>query len=562
MSFFSRVSIRAKLIGAFAVLVLTLAGLGLFSVSGLRAVNGQTEEIADKWLPSVKSIGDLTTQAVEFREAVLRRLMNTDDAMTAQLDAEMDKVLGEIKSSRTAYEKLISSEEEQDLYDEFSRQWEFYLELIPPVIQFSRANEPDKAREYYLKNGLPLVRTFAQPLDQLVQLNSEGADRAKASASASFGSTMTSVLAVVIGATILAVAMGLLIIRAISKGIASLTSPMGKLAAGDLSVAIPMRGDKTELGTMADAVQVFKDALITKKEADEAAALEADAKMRRAQRLDQITRSFETNVSALTQALSSAAAEMETTARNMTNIASETTNRSVTVASAAEQTSSNVQTVAAATEELSISIREIAQQVVQSSKIAERAVEDARRTNTSVQALANTAERIGNVVQLINTIAGQTNLLALNATIEAARAGEAGRGFAVVATEVKELASQTARATDEIGTQIGEVQTATREAVAAIQAIAQTIQEMSHISTSIAAAMEEQGAATGEISRNVQQAAKGTEQVTGNISDVRQGAGETGAAASQVLSAAKELALHSSDLSREVDTFLAGVKAA
>ncbi len=184
-----------------------------------------------------------------------------------------------------------------------------------------------------------------------------------------------------------------------------------------------------------------------------------------------------------------------------------------------------------------------------------------RRTNATVQALAHTAERIGNVVQLINTIAGQTNLLALNATIEAARAGEAGKGFAVVATEVKELASQTAKATDDIGRQIGEVQAATREAVAAIQEIAKTIQEMSSISVSIAAAMEEQGAATGEIARSVQQAAHGTEQVTGSIGTVRQGAGETGAAASQVLSAAQELARHSTSLSQEVDTFLAGIKA-
>jgi methyl-accepting chemotaxis protein len=349
---------------------------------------------------------------------------------------------------------------------------------------------------------------------------------------------------------------------AIARPMVDLTHSMGALAGGELAVEVRGQDRRDEIGSMARALQVFKDALIAKKQADEQAALEADAKMRRARRLDEVTKAFEANVSALTHGLSAAASEMEATAQSMTQIAGQTTQQSVHVASAAQQTSANVQTVAAATEELAISIQEITSQVTQSSQIAERAVHDARRTNQTVQALSTTAEKIGNVVQLISTIAGQTNLLALNATIEAARAGEAGRGFAVVATEVKELASQTAKATDEIGRQIGEVQTATRQAVSAIEAIAHTIQEMSHISVSISAAMEEQGAATGEISRNVQQAAQGTEQVTGSIGTVRQGAGETGAAASQVLSAAQELARQSTSLSREVNAFLFSVKAA
>jgi len=276
-----------------------------------------------------------------------------------------------------------------------------------------------------------------------------------------------------------------------------MTETMEVLSRGETNVEVTDKERADEVGGMAAAVQIFKDALIAKREAEEVSAVEAQAKMRRAQMLENLTYQFEQNVTALTQGLSVAATEMEGTAQTMAHVADQTNSQTTTVASAAQQTSANVQTVAAATEELSISIREIASQVAESSRIAGQAVQDAKRTDSVVQTLASTAERIGTVIQLINTIASQMNLLALNATIEAARAGEAGRGFAVVASEVKELASQTSRATEEIGTQISAIQEATQECVGAIRNIVQTISEMSNISTMIAAAMEQQGAATG-----------------------------------------------------------------
>jgi methyl-accepting chemotaxis protein len=411
--------------------------------------------------------------------------------------------------------------------------------------------------------GRDLRKKVREILTARIEANTKAVAKAANDADELASQTSTNLIASAAAGILLAVGLiAAIVISGIVRPLTRMTGAMGRLAEGDLAVEVTGTERKDEVGQLARSLQVFKDNAIEARRLAAEQEAENEAKMRRAQVLDQLTKNFERNVSAMTQGLASAATEMEATAQTMTSIADQTNNQTVSAASAAEQTSANVQTVAAATEELSISIREISSQVSQSSRIAERAVQDAQRTDAIVQQLAATAEKIGNVIALINSVAGQTNLLALNATIEAARAGEAGKGFAVVASEVKELANQTAKATDEISQQIASVQQATREAVGAIGTITKTIGEMSQISVSIAAAMEEQGAATGEIARSVQEAARGTEHVTGNIGDVRRGAGETGAAASQVLSAAQELARHSNSLGDEVGQFLSGVKAA
>lgn len=358
-------------------------------------------------------------------------------------------------------------------------------------------------------------------------------------------------------------AIALLTSRAIAVPITGMTSAMGKLAGGDTSTAIPGVGRADEIGEMAEAVQVFKDNMI---EADrlraEQAQSEARAAALRKAEMHKLAGQFEEAVGEIIETLSSSSTELEAAAKTLTRTAETTQQLSSTVSAASEEASTNVQSVASATEELTSSVTEISRQVQEAAKIAGAAVDQARATNHRVNKLSHAAIRIGDVVELINTIAGQTNLLALNATIEAARAGDAGRGFAVVASEVKALAEQTAKATGEISHQIGDIQAATQASVVAIEEISGTISRISEISSAIASAVEEQGAATQEISRNIQQAAQGTHQVASNITDVKHGATETGSASSQVLASAQMLSNDSARLQTEVEKFLTTVRAA
>jgi methyl-accepting chemotaxis protein len=350
----------------------------------------------------------------------------------------------------------------------------------------------------------------------------------------------------------------------IGRPMRALSVSMEELAGGNFAVVLPGLGRKDELGHVAGAVENFK--IVSERKArDEAEAKrrqdEIAAQQRKAEMVKLADR-FEGAVGEIVETVSSASTELEASASTLTATAERSQELATTVAAASEEASTNVQSVASATEELSSSVTEISRQVQESARMATDAVGQARSTNERVSELSKAAGRIGDVVELINTIAGQTNLLALNATIEAARAGEAGRGFAVVASEVKALAEQTAKATGEISQQISGIQAATEESVSAIREISGTIERLSEISSTIAAAVEEQGAATQEISRNVQQAAQGTMQVSSNISDVQRGAAETGSASSQVLSAAKMLSGDSNRLKAEVSNFLNSVRAA
>jgi methyl-accepting chemotaxis protein len=359
------------------------------------------------------------------------------------------------------------------------------------------------------------------------------------------------------------VLLALLLGRGLSRPLAAITASMNRLSRGDHAVAIPGAGRRDELGTMAAAVQVFRDNMMENDRLRaESEALKTRAAAQRRDAMHGLAAKFEANIGGVVKGVAAAATELQSTAQAMAATSEETTRQAATVAAAAEQATNSAQTVAAATEELSGSISEISRQIERSGQLIEGAVRQADQSNDQVRGLTEAAEKVGEVLSLVGVIAGQTNLLALNATIEAARAGEAGRGFAVVASEVKALATQTARATEQIGVQINAIQEATRTSALSIRGIGETISRVNETAAAIASAVQEQDAATREISRNVAEAARGTQEVTNNITGVSEAANETGLAATHVLAAAGELSENGEALRRQVDEFLREVRAA
>jgi methyl-accepting chemotaxis protein len=562
MSFFDRYSIRTKVLAAFGIVLLATIGLGLLSISRMGALNDAAAEIRDDYLPSTRLLGLIRFDMMRFRQIEATHMLVGGAEAKAREAATLATLKAELDGLFRQYEPLVAPGTERRLADAVERGWAAYLAIDEKLLDLS--NKTDQAAGSSLYTG-EMRSTFNQAADQLaadIKFNTDNGSAAADRGAAIYDFTrmitiLTAIATVVVG---LLAAYG--IIAGVSRPMSRMTHGMRRLAEHDLAVDIIGTGRGDEIGAMAEAVKVFRENMIENDRLAELQREEQAAKERRARKIEQLNDAFDRTASEAIGTLANAATELQSTAGQMTASATAASRQAGAVAAAAEEASTNVQTVAAATEELSASIQEITQQVTKSSVIAGQAVTEAASTSGTVRSLAEAAQKIGEVVRLINDIASQTNLLALNATIEAARAGEAGKGFAVVASEVKGLATQTARATDEIAEQVAAMQRATQDCVGAIDRIDGTIGRMNEISTSIAAAMEQQGAATLEIARNVEQAARGTADVSVNVGGVNKAADETGAAAVEVQQAADSLGVQAETLRREVGTFLAEIRAA
>ena len=560
-----RFSLKTVLSGAIGLLALAAAGQGLVSVVTLSAIEGNATTLSQQALPAQNQAEAIGTAVRDARLRLYRLAVASPDA--AALDRNqtaLTDALGALAGLRQAFQERLTAPRDRETYERFTTAWNAYQNIQLQAVELMIAGNQPGALALVLDpaTGALNEAAVASLTETITAARAQTDATVAETARAATRAKLIALAATVVGLAVAAAAM-LFAIFGIARPIERMTGAMGRLAEGDEAVPVPHTGRRDEIGAMAAAVQVFKDNLIRSRALERETALAREgAEMQRRRAVHAMAESFEAAVGGVLARVSDAAVGLRADAEAMSGTATHTAERAATVAGAAQEAAQHVGTVAAAAEQLGASVQEISRQVDGSADLARGAVIEAGQTAGLVQELSAAAGRIGDVVRLITDIAGQTNLLALNATIEAARAGAAGKGFAVVAAEVKQLATQTAKATGEIADQVGRIQGATGQTVGAIDGIAARIREIDGVATSIAAAVEEQGAATREIARNVAEAAAGTGAVTGTIDAVAQAADATGTAAGRMLASAASLSDQSAELRREIDTFLTTVRAA
>jgi methyl-accepting chemotaxis protein len=554
-----------KIMAAFASLVVAVLAIGLMAIAEMSDMASRAEDIRDNRLPSVVKTAQLRGALYLFRIAEGNTLLalasnsgveSADDAMEAAA-AAVDKAYADNKPLHGA------ATDDGALMEEFARRWPLFRQSALGTVDIARSGNMAGAMNAYNNGDESSRAALAATLTKSIAYNQRQATAAADEEEATYRLSRTIMIAALVLALALGASMSLALVFGLVRPLRDATGAVERLAQGELDVSVRGADRRDEVGALARALEVFKRNMHKTRELEAASAsASAGQEAQRRAMAAKMAEQFERTVHSIVAGVSRSAEEFQATARILSDSAVETAAQAKTVSDVSETSSNNIASVASATEELSYSVREIGEQVRQSREIVAESASQAERTDLQMRELARAAEKIGGIVSLINEIAGQTNMLALNATIEAARAGEAGRGFAVVAQEVKSLAEQTAKATAEISSQIGDIQATTGRAADNISSIVQTTEKANAVAMSIAASVGQQGDATQEIARNIQSASKGAQQVSDNIGGVLAAAQDSSTASSEMLASANVLTEQAGRLRAEVDAFLNSVRAA
>jgi methyl-accepting chemotaxis protein len=522
---FRDISIRTKIAATLGILVLVICASGWFSADRIMRVHTTTENINRTWLPGIRYIGEMRYNMARHRAIISRHLMTSAQDQKLQIEERVRLAAKNVEDVRKVYEPLIDSAAERTAYEAFVPAWQAYLAACAKMLAISNGGNNAEAMKFFITDVSTVGLRAETTIDKIVAINLAGANAAEQSGTELYRSSRYFLMVSIGFSVLFAIATGYFLTRGVARPVNAMTAAMTRLADGDIDVAIPAAGQRDEIGHMADAVLVFKQQAIENlRHAEQISKSELEAVKFRTQAILDMAAAVERETTDAIGSIAVNARQVDQTAQDMSQFASSVAVDTHSVAAASEQALANSQAVTTAAEQLSSSIHGIAAQVARTAQITQQAVASGESAAGTMSSLKDAVGRISEVTKLIGEIASQTNLLALNATIEAARAGEAGRGFSVVAAEVKNLASQTARSTEDINRQVAEIQKVTGAAVGAMSEVDERVREIAGATSAIAAAIEQQRAATSEIARNVSQTTTAALEVAEKIQNVSAGA--------------------------------------